>query len=138
LIAFWALVGLLVGVNAKAAVLRHECSAALGMVRFVENVEIADLCFKSQDQFPASDPIEGFLRHSVTNEMESGFQSLSRAQNHNDLERYHLGMVTYETELAPFEEHLLGCPECADRAAAAADYVDLMRQAIIKGDWDLE
>ena len=31
----------------------------------------------------------------------------------HDLERYHLGMVTDEEELAAIEEHYLGCPECA-------------------------
>jgi hypothetical protein len=30
-----------------------------------------------------------------------------------DLERYHLGMVTDEAELAALEEHYMGCPECA-------------------------
>jgi hypothetical protein len=31
----------------------------------------------------------------------------------HDLERYHLGMVIDEPELAQVEEHLLGCAECA-------------------------
>jgi hypothetical protein len=56
----------------------------------------------------------------------------------HDLERYHLGMIVDEAELAPFEEHLLGCPECAERAEQAADYVDTMRAAIIKGNFDLK
>jgi hypothetical protein len=55
----------------------------------------------------------------------------------HDLERYHLGMVTDETELARIEEHYLGCPECAERAEGVADYVDMMRAAAIKGNWDL-
>lgn len=55
----------------------------------------------------------------------------------HDLERYHLGMVKDEAELAALEEHILSCGECADRAEAAADYVDLIRQVIVKGDWDL-
>lgn len=42
----------------------------------------------------------------------------------HDLERYHLGMIRTEAELAPFEEHLLACAECAERAEEAADFVD--------------
>jgi hypothetical protein len=53
-----------------------------------------------------------------------------------DLERYHLGMVT-GAELDTLEEHIIGCPECADRAAEAADYVDAMRAGIILGNFDL-
>ena len=55
----------------------------------------------------------------------------------HDLERYHLGMVTDETELAGLEEHVMACPACAERAEETADYVDVMRKAIIKGDHDL-
>jgi hypothetical protein len=55
----------------------------------------------------------------------------------HDLERYHLGMVEEESELAALEEHLLGCPSCAERAEESAAYVDLMRAAIIEGDWDV-
>jgi hypothetical protein len=32
----------------------------------------------------------------------------------HDLERYYLGMIEEEAELAPFEEHLLACVECAE------------------------
>jgi len=56
----------------------------------------------------------------------------------HDLERYHLGMVTEEAELARIEEHLFGCASCAERAERAADYVDLIRAGIIRGNWDLE
>ena len=55
----------------------------------------------------------------------------------HDLERYHLGMITNEAELAPLEEHLLACPACAERAEATARYVDAIRAAITKGDHDL-
>jgi hypothetical protein len=55
----------------------------------------------------------------------------------HDLERYHLGTVVDE-ELAPLEEHLLACPICVDCAEKSADYVDLMRRAIIVGNFDLE
>lgn len=47
----------------------------------------------------------------------------------HDLERYHLGMVTDEAELALLEGHLLWCGECIDRAEAVAQYVDAVRAA---------
>jgi hypothetical protein len=56
----------------------------------------------------------------------------------HDPERFHLGMVTDEAELAALEEHYLGCPECAERAEESAQYVDTMRAAIITGNFDLE
>lgn len=56
----------------------------------------------------------------------------------HDLERYYLGMIRNEAELAPFEEHLLACAGCAERAEEAADYVDAMRGGSILGDFDLE
>ena len=46
-----------------------------------------------------------------------------------DLERYYLGMVTEEAELAALEEHLLVCPACNERAEASDDYVDALRAA---------
>ena len=55
----------------------------------------------------------------------------------HDLERYYLGMVTQEEELAPLEEHLLWCHSCVERAKETEDYVDLMRLAIVVGDFDL-
>jgi len=48
--------------------------------------------------------------------------------DHN-LERYYLGMVKDEAELAPLEEHILACASCAERADEAQDYVDAMRAA---------
>jgi hypothetical protein len=56
----------------------------------------------------------------------------------HDLERYHLGMIVGEAELAPLEEHLLSCPGCAERAEQVAEYVDTMRAAIIARNFDLE
>jgi hypothetical protein len=50
----------------------------------------------------------------------------------HDFERYYLGMVTAEEELAPLEEHILACGPCAERAEAAQDYVDAMRVALLK------
>jgi hypothetical protein len=49
----------------------------------------------------------------------------------HDLERYHLGAVVNEAELVPFEEHLLACSECVERAEQAAEYVDLLRASIL-------
>jgi hypothetical protein len=56
----------------------------------------------------------------------------------HDLERYYLGMVTREEELAPLEEHLLWCHSCVERAEETEEYVDLIRLAIVVGDFDLE
>ena len=50
----------------------------------------------------------------------------------DDLERYHLGMVKDETELAALEEHILACGWCAKRADEAQDYVDAVRVAAIR------
>jgi hypothetical protein len=50
----------------------------------------------------------------------------------HDLERYYLGMVTAEEDLAPLEEHILACGTSAERAEAAQDYVDTMRVALLK------
>jgi anti-sigma factor RsiW len=47
----------------------------------------------------------------------------------HDLERYYLGMVSEEEELAALEEHLLWCVRCVERAKEAQDYVDAMRVA---------
>jgi hypothetical protein len=54
-----------------------------------------------------------------------------------DLERYHLGMVKDEDELAALEEHYMECSECAKRVEEAADYVDAMRAGIVRGNFDL-
>ena len=56
----------------------------------------------------------------------------------HDLERYHLGMVKDEAELASLEEHLLVCPVCVECARKMADYVDALRVGIIMGNFDLE
>ena len=56
----------------------------------------------------------------------------------HDLERYHLGMIRDEAELAPFEEHLLACAQCTERAEETAEYVDAIRQGIILGDFYLD
>jgi len=51
----------------------------------------------------------------------------------HDLERYYLGTVTEEEELAPLEEHILSCAWCAERADEAQHYVDRMRAAMCQG-----
>jgi hypothetical protein len=50
------------------------------------------------------------------------------------LERYHLGRITDEAELAPLEEHLLACPVCVRRAEWVADYLDTLRAALAQID----
>lgn len=50
----------------------------------------------------------------------------------HDLERYYLGMVKDETELAGIEEHLLWCPSCMDRATGVQRFVDAVRVACLK------
>jgi len=55
----------------------------------------------------------------------------------HDHDRYYLGMITDEIELARHEEHLLGCLECVARAEESNQYVDVIRQAIIMGGYDL-
>ncbi len=56
----------------------------------------------------------------------------------DDFERYYLGMVTQEDEVAPFEEHLLWCRACVDRADEVQNYVDFVRREIIRGNYDLD
>jgi hypothetical protein len=47
------------------------------------------------------------------------------------LDRYYLGMLTDEKELAPLEEHLLWCVWCVQRAEKTQDYVDAVRVALL-------
>ncbi|MGD0776680.1 MAG: hypothetical protein ABSC05_28015 [Candidatus Solibacter sp.] len=54
---------------------------------------------------------------------------LPRHIDDHDLERYHLGMVKGEAELAALEEHLLWCGVCVDRAEESAQYIDTVRAA---------
>jgi hypothetical protein len=53
-----------------------------------------------------------------------------------DLERYHLGMVNGEAEVALLEEHLLMCGDCVNRAEQNDAYVDAIRRVLILGDYD--
>jgi hypothetical protein len=49
----------------------------------------------------------------------------------HDLERFHLGMVQDEAELAIIEEHLLTCSRCIEAASEAVQYADAIRVALI-------
>jgi hypothetical protein len=55
----------------------------------------------------------------------------------HDLERYYLGVVKDDAELADLEDHLFACPDCVARAEISDDYVNLIRWALVEGDWDL-
>ena len=57
------------------------------------------------------------------------YARLPRHIDDHGLERYHLGMMKDEAELAALEEHLLWCGPCIDRAEAAAQYIDTVRAA---------
>jgi len=47
----------------------------------------------------------------------------------HDLERYYLGKVRDEEELAYIEEHLFWCVSCVERAEETQHYVDAIRVA---------
>jgi len=49
----------------------------------------------------------------------------------HDAERYHLGMVTEDEELAALEEHLLWCHDCLDLVLGAENYVDTIRVGLV-------
>jgi len=49
----------------------------------------------------------------------------------HDAERYNLGMVTEEEELAALEEHLLWCHACLDLVQETEDYVDTIRLGLL-------
>ena len=56
----------------------------------------------------------------------------------HDLERFYLGMVPDGSpEEQAIEEHLLWCRECVARAEASDGYVDAIRAATIRGNFDL-
>ena len=50
--------------------------------------------------------------------------------SNEDLERYCLGWIKDEAELAPIEEHLLACSECVERAEQEQCVLDLMCGAL--------
>lgn len=47
----------------------------------------------------------------------------------HDLDRYEVGHITDEAELAPLEEHLLWCHECLDRAERNREIVAAIRKS---------
>jgi hypothetical protein len=49
----------------------------------------------------------------------------------HDAERYYLGMVRAEEELAALEEHLLWCHGCLDLVQETEDYVDTIRVGLL-------
>ena len=55
----------------------------------------------------------------------------------HDLERYHLGMVTDKREKERIEDHIMFLPSLRFRAEERAEYMDVIRAAIIVGDFDL-
>ena len=48
----------------------------------------------------------------------------------DDLERWAMGAVKDEGELAVLEEHLLTCGWCIDRAESTEGYIETMRAAL--------
>ena len=51
----------------------------------------------------------------------------------DELERYHLNMITKPAELAVIDEHLLWCRDCLDRLEATERFVKLLRSGAIRG-----
>ena len=47
------------------------------------------------------------------------------------MERYYLGMITDEGEVACVEEHLLWCHRCLDRIELIEAGVDMIRMALV-------
>jgi len=48
----------------------------------------------------------------------------------DDLERYAMGVLRDQYELASLEEHLLACPTCVARTEALEDYVWKIRPSL--------
>jgi anti-sigma factor RsiW len=63
--------------------------------------------------------------------MQQPVEFVNHISDH-DLERYYLGMVKDEAELAFLEEHLLVCPACVEHAESMQEYVDILRAALIE------
>jgi hypothetical protein len=77
-------------------------------------------------QHPAADSRSHITDHERSMELQDIIEP------DHDLERY-LRMVV-EPELTTLEEHLLGCPACAERAEQSAAWVDAIRAASAKPD----
>ena len=56
----------------------------------------------------------------------------------HDMERYYLGMLTDESELAGIEAHLLWCQSCQDRMKETERYVDAIRAGAELGNFDVD
>src|SRR5438105_265479 len=67
-------------------------------------------------------------RRQVELQLAAVYAKLPGHISDHDLERYHLGMVTGEVELAPLEEHLMFCKICVDRAKEVAEWVSAVRE----------
>ena len=65
------------------------------------------------------------------------YRSMQRIDDH-DLERYYLGLVTDEPELAVIEEHLLWCQPCLARMKETERYVDAIRAGAVLGNFDVD
>lgn len=52
----------------------------------------------------------------------------------HDLERFYLGMITDDGEIATIEEHLLVCADCIARAEDTQDFVDAIRKGLLGRD----
>jgi hypothetical protein len=50
--------------------------------------------------------------------------------NEDSLERYAMGLINEDAELAPLEEHLLACPSCCQRAEFWEHYVWSIRSSL--------
>jgi hypothetical protein len=68
------------------------------------------------------------LMHAI-----AAIESMQGHISEHDMELYYLGMINDECELAPLEEHLLGCEACVKRAEASDDYVDAIHVAALCG-----
>ncbi len=62
--------------------------------------------------------------------------SESKHISDDDIEAYHMG-VEPDAQLMEIEEHLLWCHDCLDRMEAAGRYVDTVRRAAIRGNFDV-
>ena len=56
----------------------------------------------------------------------------------HDLERYCLGMVAEEPELATVEEHLLWCHDCLDQLDIIKIYIGAIRRAAFRSGFERE
>ena len=79
------------------------------------------------------------MTHALVNEVQCAtiYTVMSPHISDDQLELYHLGKVTDESELAVLEEHLLACPgDCVERAEEVANRIDAIRAAIIECEFD--